>query len=252
MAYTKVATSLTPALIIYLIDNSGSMKLDLDGAPKIQHVNEALEDVLATMVQRSTKGGAISPRYRLGMVAYSDQPTDLLSGILTIDEVAKKGSPQLAATYSTDTAAAFAWARDVLKQELPKLNGHPVPMVCHLTDGAFTGSDPEPIAREIMQMSNDDGNVLIENIYVGANLTKQPITDAENWAGVLDASELGDAYAQKLFNMSSPLPESYANVILEDGYSLKPGVKMLIPATSKELIRLAFAMSGATPVVATE
>jgi uncharacterized protein YegL len=247
MSYNLVATGKTPALIIYLIDISGSMSESLDGMPKIEHVNQAIEKVLVRMVQRSTKGEVISPRYRLAMAAYSDNPIDILGGIQTIDDVAKKGRPKLSATSLTNTHSAFTWARDLLKQELPNLNGQPAPMVCHLTDGQFTGSDPTPIAQEIMQMSNDDGNVLIENIYVGPNLTHQPITDAESWPGLSDVSELNNQYAQQLFHISSPLPGSYADVIQEEGYKLNAGSRMLIPGTNKELIELAFAMSGATP-----
>ena len=70
MAYTILATSKTPALIIYLIDVSGSMEENLDGAQKIQHVNNAIEGVLIRMIQRSTKGEVISPRYRLSLVLY--------------------------------------------------------------------------------------------------------------------------------------------------------------------------------------
>jgi len=250
MSYSVVATGKTPALIIYLLDVSGSMQDVLDGSPKIEHVNQAIEKVLVRMVQRSSKGEIISPRYRLAMVAYRDTHIDILGGIKTIGEVAQLGKPTLSANATTDTAAAFAYARDLLKKELATLNGpppHPAPMICHLTDGVFTGSDPEPIAQEIMQMATDDGHVLIENIYVGPNLTVQPITDVENWPGLRDASEVNDQYAKKLFNMSSPLPDSYANVINEMGYELKPGSKMLIPSANKELIELAFAMSGATP-----
>jgi uncharacterized protein YegL len=250
MPYNVVATGKTPALIIYLLDVSGSMQEQLDGSSKIDHVNQAIEKVLVRMVQRSSKGEIISPRYRLAMVAYSDTPVDILGGIKTIGEVAQLGKPTLSASATTDTAGAFAFARDLLKRELASLSGpppHPAPMICHLTDGAFTGADPEPIAQEIMQMATDDGHVLIENIYVGANLTTQPITDVENWPGLSDVSEINDQYAKKLFNMSSPLPEAYANVINEMGYEIKPGAKMLIPSSNKELIELAFSMSGATP-----
>jgi hypothetical protein len=247
MAYTTLATRTSAALVIYLIDISGSMSEPLDGAPKIDHVNQAIEKILKRMVQRSTKGEIIAPRYRLAMIAYSDQPIDILGGIQSIDVVAKRGKPKLTTDTTTDTAAAFLMARDMLRQELPNLNGCPAPMVCHLTDGQYTANDPEPIAREIMQMSNDDGAVLVENIYVGPDLTKQPISDINNWPGIMDASELNNQYAQKLFNMSSPLPPGYAEVIADDGYRLQPGSRMLIPGTNKELIELAFAMSGATP-----
>jgi hypothetical protein len=99
-----------------------------------------------------------------------------------------------------------------------------------------------------MQMTTDDGNVLIENIYVGPNMTKQPIGEPSEWPGIFDVNELSDPYAQKLFNMSSLLPESYADFInVEVAYNLKPNSRMLIPGNNRELIELAFAMSGLTP-----
>ena len=142
MPHTIVATRSTPALIIYLIDISGSMADELDGSPKIEHVNEALEKVLIRMVQRSTKGEVISPRYRLAIAAYSDEPLDILGDIKTIDRVAKQGRPKLSTTNSTNTAGAFMWARDLFRRELPTLVGCPAPMICHLTDGRYTSEDP--------------------------------------------------------------------------------------------------------------
>ncbi len=107
---------------------------------------------------------------------------------------------------------------------------HPAPVVCHLTDGAYNAADPEPIAQEIMAMSNADGNVLVENIYVGPNLTKAPISDIKNWPGISDESALTDDPAlgpllRKLFRMSSPLPQSYASVIQEDGFGMTAGCR---------------------------
>jgi hypothetical protein len=246
--HEKDANSRTPALIIYLLDISGSMSESFEGARKIDYVNRALAGTLKRMIQRSTKGKVISPRYRLAMCAYSDQASDMLGGFRTIDEVATMGSPTLSPTNSTDTYAAFAWARDFLRRELPNLFGMPAPMVCHLTDGQFTGSDPEPLAQEIMQMANDDGNVLLENIYVGPDLTNGPIGDIQSWPGITEVAELRNAYAKKLFQMSSSLPETYASMIRDEGYGLRPGCRMLIPGSSSELIELAFTMSGATPV----
>jgi uncharacterized protein YegL len=254
MPYQAIATALSPALVIYLLDVSKSMNEQFDGSSKISHVNEALNKVIAQMVERSTKGELIAERYHLAMSAYSDTPNDLFGGIMTIREIAKKGRIELPTLNLTDTAAAFAWARDLLKSELPKRNGHnpthPVPMVCHLTDGYYTGDDPEPIARDILQMTTDDGNVLIENIYIGPNMTQQPIGDPRSWPGIFDVDELSDPYARKLFNMSSPLPEAYADFInIEAGFNLRPNCRMLIPGNDKELIEAAFVISGITPFV---
>jgi hypothetical protein len=76
----------------------------------------------------------------------------------------------------------------------------------------------------------------------------RPIPNIEVWEGVSSERELADDYAKMLFQMSSPLPPSYASVIQELGYGLKAGAsRMLIPGVNKDLIELAFSMSGATP-----
>src|SRR5688500_14264687 len=125
--YTTLATSKTPALIIYLLDISGSMTKPMGGSSRIDVVTNALQKVATKMVMRSTKGQLVSPRYRIAMLAYSSQVIDLLRGIKTIDEVAKLGVPRLTALDSTDTAAAFLEAEKLLSVEIPKMQDHPAP-----------------------------------------------------------------------------------------------------------------------------
>ncbi len=249
MDYSIPATRVTPALIIYLLDISGSMGDRFESGTKMDYVNDAISRALSRMIRRSTRGEVIAPRYRIAMAAYSDEVFDLLQGVQTIDQVAQYGTPTLTPTHRTNTYAAFEWAYNLLRREMPNLSGLPAPMICHLTDGEFTQgtSDPSPLAQEIMNMRNDDGNVLIENIFVGPNLTSSPISSIQTWPGIMHDSELQSQYARHLYHMSSPLPASYAGMIGEDGYSMQPGSRMLIPGSSGALIELAFAMSGATP-----
>ena len=153
MPYELMATAKTPALIIYLLDVSASMGQSLNGARRIDVVMEALTVVLRQMVFRSTKGGRLSPRYRIAMIAYSDHVYDLLDGIKTVDQVAHMGIPDLSPMRTTETATAFAQAEKCLQVELPNLRACPAPLVCHMTDGEYTGTDPEPIVKRIMEMS---------------------------------------------------------------------------------------------------
>lgn len=251
MPYEVEANSLTPALIIYLLDVSASMQNHLDTAPRINIVNQALESVLRRMARLSLKGTVIAPRYRLAMIAYSNEPMDILGEVKPIDEVIKMGRPMLQTFDQTNSYAAFEVARDLLKQEIPNTQGprrHPAPMVCHITDGEYNGQDPEPIAREIMAMTTADGNVLVENVFIGPDLTDRPITDAQAWPGITDASQLRSDYARKLFGMSSALPATYASVLQRAGFNMQAGARMLIPGVTRELVELAFAMSGATPI----
>jgi uncharacterized protein YegL len=245
--YSIPATAKTPALIIYLLDVSASMNEPFGSTTRIEAVNKSLQKIAVRMVQRSTKGTTVSPRYRIAMFAYSTQVIDLLNGIKTIDELAKIGMPQLTTMEMTDSAAAFEAAEKLLLNEIPNMDEHPAPLVCHMTDGEFNGRDPMPIAQRIMNMSVPDGNVLVENIFF------KPVTgviSAKNWAGIATSEELliQDDYTKKLLDISSPIPTSYRSVMQEFGYKLSENTKMFIPAEIPELLELGFAMSGATPV----
>jgi uncharacterized protein YegL len=244
--YRVPATSKTPALIIYLLDVSASMSQDCGGKPRIEVVTDALQKVAVKMVQRSTKGTVVSPRYRVAMFAYSSQVIDLLGGVKTIDELAKMGVPRLTTLDMTDTAAAFAEAERLLEAELPNLQDCPAPLVCHMTDGEYNGADPTPIAKRIMELSVPDGNVLVENIYVRAG--ELSIADVDAWPGIASDSELPSPYSRALFQMSSPIPEGYRSVMREFGYQLESGIRMFFPGDQPALVELGFAMSGATPV----
>src|SRR5258706_15671939 len=95
MPYTVLATANTPALIVYVLDVSGSMSNEMGSQKRIEVVTDALYAALQEMVFRSTKGGRVSPRYRIAMYAYSEDVYDILDGVKTIDQVASMGVPEL-------------------------------------------------------------------------------------------------------------------------------------------------------------
>lgn len=256
MSHTAVATSKTPALIIYLLDVSGSMgeadvRLD-DGsaASRISVVSQSLEDVAVTMVARSTRGTSIQPRYRIAILAYASQVYDILGGVKTVAEFAQVGVPNLAPMDTTNTEAAFLAAEQILQQELPNLApDSPAPLVCHMTDGEFNvGGDPSPVAQRIMSMSVPDGNVLLENIFIGPNLLRQSVNDVKSWGGLTSTAELANPHAQLLFNMSSTIPSTYRGLMNEMGYQLKDDARLMFAGNDSKLIEMAFVMSGMTPV----
>lgn len=249
MNYSIQASQRTPALIIYLIDISASMNMLMDGKRRMDVVYEALSLAIRQMVFRSTKGNRLTPRYRLALLAYSDDVYDLLNGVKGIDEIAAIGSlPDLTPKRFSDSAKAFLQAERILQAELPHLQNCPAPLVCHMTDGVSTGDDPEPIARRIMNMSVPDGNVLVENIFISDKLLAAPIAEPRRWKGIMADTELQDEHAQKLRNMSSTLPESYREMLFEADYQLGKGAMMMLPGACAELVSIGFQMSAATPV----
>lgn len=247
MAYKALATSQTPALIIYLLDVSASMEEDINGRPRIEVVMDALGVAIQQMVFRSTKGGRVAPRYRVAMLAYSDKVYDILDGIKTIDEVASLGIPELGTIRGTDTALGFREVEKLLKSELPTLGDAPAPLVCHMTDGEYTHSDPAPIVSRIMDMKCSDGSVLVENIFISDDILSEDIPDATAWPGITLETELLSSYAEELKHMSSALPDSYRLMMRESGYNIAEGAVMMLPGQSSELIEMGFVMSGSTP-----
>jgi hypothetical protein len=248
MPYDTLATSRTPALIIYLLDVSNSMSKPLGSKRRIDVVVEALGAALRQMVFRSTKGVRVAPRYRVALLTYSDQVRDLLSGIETIDQVVGREVPQLEPLHTTDTARAFEYVERLLKQELQALGPCPAPLVCHMTDGKYTGEDPEPIVRRIMDMEVPDGKVLVENIFISDQILTQPIVDPKQWSGILPTTKLASDYARKLRAISSQLPHSYRLMMQEAGYEVTPNACMMLPGTSPELVEMGFVMAISTPV----
>ena len=248
MPYDILATSKTPALIIYLLDVSGSMNEKLGQKRRIDVVMDALGAMLKQMVFRSTKGSRVSPRYRVAMYAYSDHVYDLLGGIKSVDQIVQLGVPELSAMRSTDTARAFAQAEKLLQQELPALAHCPAPLVCHMTDGEYTSADPEPTVRRIMNMRVPDGNVLVENIFISDHILSERIADPKRWGGVRPKTKLNSDYARKLRAMSSPIPPGYRAMMREGGYEIADDALMMIPGMTPELVQMGFVMSMATPI----
>jgi hypothetical protein len=248
MPYEILATSNTPALIVYLLDVSASMNQPLGDRRRIDVVLDALQAALRSMVFRSTKGSRVSPRYRIALLAYSDHVYDLLDGVKPVNQVVRLGRPELSPLRTTETAKAFTKAEKLLRAELPSLRSCPAPLVCHMTDGENTGEDPEPIARCIMKMAVPDGHVLVENIFISDKVLSKPITDPRKWSGILPGTKLANKYARKLQAISSPVPESYRTMMLEMGYSLDARALMMLPGVNPELVAMGFQMSAATPV----
>jgi hypothetical protein len=244
--YTQPATTLTPALVIYLIDASQSMNDRCGSTTKIDVVNMALKNAIKDMVRRSMRDGVVQRRYKIAIFAYSTKVLDVLDGICDLPDLVRAGVPILSVGGKTDTAAGFAAVEQLLEAHLAEFQRCPAPLVCHLTDAQFTARDPSPIVQRIQALSVNDGPVLVENIYVADNMLRKPVQNWYEWGGVLKARQLTNIYAKLLFHLSSPLPESYRQNINNYGYHLQPGSSLFFPGTHTDLIRLAFAISAAT------
>lgn len=246
VSYTKPATSLNSALVIYLIDASHSMNDPCNGTTKIDIVNKALKNAVNDMIRRSLRDGIVQKRYKVAIFAYNTSVVDVLGGIWDLPDLFKQGYPVIHANGETDTSIGFLAVETLLKQHLGMFYNAPAPFVCHLTDALITTTDPSPIVQRVQQMQVRDGNVLVGNVYVADNMLRVPVHDWSRWGGVHKPSQLTDDYARLLLRLSSSLPETYRQNINNYGYNIQPGAALFFPGVHTDLMRLAFAVSTAT------
>jgi len=252
--YSIPATADSPAHIVYLLDSSGSMANTLNGTPRIDLLFEAFKEILDRMLDKSYKGGEVyRPRYKIAVITYSDETVDDLTegGFVDLKAFWDAGLPRITPGGNTNTAGAFTRAYQILQvlQNDPEVYDKcPAPLVCHVTDGKYTTANPQQIVEQVKSLRLKDGPVLVENLFIADNLVP-PISDVTKWGGLNpnDVSLLQDRYAATLFHMSSSLPESYAAVMEDEGFSIRSGSKMMYPGQHSSLIKLAFVASGATP-----
>lgn len=249
--YTQPATTLTPALVIYLIDTSDSMNEWCGEMTKIDLVNTALRESLRHMIRRSMCDGIPRPQYLVAILSYNTRIVNVLGGIRSLPELVEAGVPKLVAQGETDMAGGFVAVEKLLQQyqaSLPHSASlrRPAPLVCHLTDAHFTTEDPTPVVKRIQSMRFSDGPVLVEQVYMVEDILRQPVQDWRQWSGVLKPNEITNIHARKLFHLSSPLPHSYRQNINDYGYQLQKEAQLFFSGTHPELVKLAFAMSAGT------
>lgn len=242
--YQNFTTNNSPALIIFLIDSGRSMEKPLGHHTRLAAAKECLKAVITEMVWRSLKQARILPRYRLGIVGYSDKVYDLSNGTRSIDLIAQKGIPDLRVlSKESDVLKGFKYVKELLDHEIGSISDNsPAPLIIHITDGEFTSKeDPEPMLREIQNMEVADGKVLVANQFVSDEL-KVSVEDATTWPGYKAGDEVGSPYGNRLLSFSSPLPETYREKMLNYGYSIEPETMMMYPGIKPEFIQMAFAM----------
>ena len=257
--YTKLATSDSPAHIIYVLDASGTMDAKLGGRSRAEWLSEALTHALDNMIDRSYDDEIYRPRYKIAVITYSTTVDASLTnnGFMDVKEFWDEGIPEFKPDGETNTAGALEKAYELLASLLNDSHvksSCPAPLLCHVTDGEYNkGGDPKSIAEKIKKLRCDDGPVLFQNLFITDNLLATPINDVHSWTGFASANAeqyfKGDKknYAVTLFEMSSTLPVSYSSVIQDHRFKLSAGSRMMYPGTNFDLIKLAFVTSMSTP-----
>lgn len=253
MTYERRIDRLNPGLILLLVDQSDSMNEPLAGGdtPKAQAVADQINQLIYELILRCVKTPREPPRpyFHIGVIGYSTArsgdpiaasllppgspeslglltTTDLASAPMRIERrtgagggtvnapiwvepIARGGTPMCAALNRAGRIAATWTTR--YPETFP-------PIVVNLSDGEATDGRPEVWAQRLQSLRTSDGGLLLFNI----NLSAQPNVPI---VFPVDGAGMPDRLAQRLLEMSSPLPPDMVHTARGQGLELVPGAR---------------------------
>jgi hypothetical protein len=242
--YETIPTPENPAHIVFVVDLNKSLNTRIGGQSLLKIVRRLLDISIGQMLFRSPGGQEEISAYRVAIITAGDKVNDLFDGFLPVEDILKRGIPQFdPGRLSADALGAFRRVLELLQQELPKIQKGPAPIVVHLHAGKPSGAI-EPMAKRIMSIQVPDGNVLIENIYMGYNISDEAITDPFKWSGVLLFNQ--DPSSEYFLNASSEIPKSYCCTMRRAGFNLDEWAFMTVLGLTPNLLEMGFylALSG--------
>jgi hypothetical protein len=267
--HTKQWSSATPGLLVFLIDESGSMLSQFKDSNDSRTVfaTRVVNRVIDSIIQKNYNGDRANDRCFIVAIGYSIGAKELCSGFLSdldqspkrMETVKKKisdgagGLVEIDKTMPiwveptttdgwTDMAAAFKMAKEIIENWVKDKPDSPAPVIINVSDGipyynhkgtAECAQETAAIAKEIMDIQTSDGNVLIFNAEIGATGNQIILPTSK------DEVKAGGEGAEFLFDISSVIPDGYAGAALKNGLELKENSKgAVFAADAENLIKL--------------
>lgn len=246
----KISTA-NPGFIGGVVDWSGSTRDAFPGTtdPVYMWISRYFGIILMELLTRCTNvqgnQATVKPRYYNSFVIYGSNPKVWGDEVMDIESAVTKfkesdNSFGLDNLGGTDTKAAFQKMYEILKKAVKEdrfKNSFP-PMVFHLTDG-LSHSDATGVVEKIKQLSTSDGNVLVVNGFIGTETNLQ-YKGPEDFQGYTTEEEAGPSEDNiRLFNMSSEIPDSIYQNLVDDGIfpKLRKGCRLFFDVRTKEMLK---------------
>lgn len=272
--YDRAITQQHPALLVLLLDQSGSMENAwLRGGTKADGVAEAVNNLIQSIVLMSVRQKEVRHYFDLAVIGYSGstvasmfQGTDIKSPIITTttaNEIVRRQTVtegglrierhvwvEPRAAGQTPMCLALATAKDITENWAAQHEESFPPIVLNLTDGAGNDGEPLAVAEELLQVSTKYGSALLLNCHISGPLDKRDgdKPDAGSDKPILFPDEkfpLPSQYARDLFEMSSALPESFRRRAIDLEFDVTEGARGYIyNATKADVVRF---LSVGTP-----
>lgn len=239
-------SSTNPCLIIYLLDQSGSMADKFGNAshPKSVELANAINDVIYEVGLRCIgSGGELKNRFELAIIGYGKDSDKVQSGwegqltnkwVVSIKNIfdyplgQDKDKPIWIRPYaigSTPMTKAFENARRLCNDWISWGNHkecHP-PIIINITDGEATDSGNnfnslKNEAEQLKRIATNYGAVNILNIHISSRSGDRVLFPN-------DISNVNDKFAKLLFDMSTPLNENMIRLAQQKGYNIQDNGK---------------------------
>ena len=235
-----------PGCIVILIDQSWSMSESFsDGGRKDERATQAVNRVIEEIVIACRTGETIRDRCHISVIGYGERVHRLVDGmpskivsrpaLIGVKKV-KKLIPDGAggtievesempiwiepeANNGTPMHTAFEQAAEIVENWISDRPDSFPPIVINITDGeAAEPNLTADNARRIMNLQTTDGAALVFNLHIANNKNTIILSsDTTDFAG--------DRFAEFLFDISSPLPQSLFALAKERRFSPKPGAR---------------------------
>lgn len=245
MPYSAEISRSNPTCFLFLLDQSKSMLGPIGGGQgktKAESVANSINRLLYTLVLRCVWGQNVLDRFHVGVLGYGRQVVPALGGALAgreltpIGELARSPlrveqqvtkvedgrggqveqvvkSPvwfDAAGNGKTPMCKCLERAGQIVSNFLLEHPSCYPPLVINLSDGEATDGDPEGPAQNLRELASEDGAVLLFNAHISASSEKS-VEFPDSEAG------LPDAFARRLFRMSSPLPAAMQTAARQAG-----------------------------------
>ena len=239
-------SSTNPCLIIYLLDQSGSMADKFGNASHSKSVElaNAINDVIYEVGLRCIgSGGELKNRFELAIIGYGKDSDKVQSGwegqltnkwVVSIKNIfdyplgQDNDKPIWIRPYaigSTPMTKAFENARRLCNDWISWGNHkecHP-PIIINITDGEATDSGNnfnslKNEAEQLKRIATNYGAVNILNIHISSRSGDRVLFPN-------DISNVNDKFAKLLFDMSTPLNENMIRLAQQKGYNIQDNGK---------------------------
>lgn len=247
--YSAEISRRSPTAFVILVDQSGSMAepFGMDASfTKAGFVADVVNKWLQNLVLRCAKGESVRDYFDIAVIGYGEAAAPLLGrgGLQPLSQIA--GAPlrvedrkrkvddgagglvemnvkfpvwvDAQASGRTAMRAALMEAHRLLATWVGTHDGSFPPTVVNITDGQGTDGDPRDAATTLRSLATDDGEVLLFNCHI-SGAGGRPVLYPTS------VEDLPNAFAEALFEMSSPLPEAILKSAREFGHALLDGAR---------------------------